>query len=233
MEIRSVESVIGSTGTDVLTMGIAGTVKISAIETVIGSTASTDALTLLTAGAVAVSGVETVVGAGLGVDTVTMLTTGTLVASNVDSVIGTAGADTIVMRGASTDTVWAGGGADSVTAGTGADHFLYKAQGDSGLGVSADTNTGFNAGNAASTVDQLYLLGLVQGTMHFAGNAAFSSNLGNTEVRAISGTAYGAGLTASDAVIQVDLDGNGTADMEIKLLGTNVANIDQGDIFGG
>jgi Ca2+-binding RTX toxin-like protein len=155
------------------------------------------------------------------------------VASNVDSVIGTTGADTIVLQGASSDTVWAGAGADRITASTGVDHFLYKAQGDSGLGVSADTITGFNAGNAASTVDQLYLLGLVQGTMHFAGNAAFSSHLGTTEVRAISGTAYGSGLTTNDAVIQIDVDGNGTADMEIKLLGTNVANIDQGDIFGG
>jgi len=34
-------------------------------------------------------------------------------------------------------------------------------------------------------------------------------------------------------VVQIDLDGNGTTDMEIKLLGTNVNNIDSGDIFGG
>ena len=35
-----------------------------------------------------------------------------------------------------------------------------------------------------------------------------------------SGSSYGSGLTANDAVVQIDLDGNGVVDMEIKLLGT-------------
>lgn len=52
-------------------------------------------------------------------------------------------------------------------------------------------------------------------------------------MRAVSGTTYGSGLGASDTVLIVDLNGDGTADMEIKLLGTNVTNVDAGDIFGG
>ena len=78
----------------------------------------------------------------------------------------------------------------------------------------------------------MHLLGLVQGSLGFLGTSAFTSS-GHTEVRAVSGSTYGSGLTANDAVIQIDLDGNGVVDMEIKLLGTKAANIDAGDFFTG
>jgi len=146
--------------------------------------------------------------------------------------VGSSGADTLSITGSVGANVWAGGGSDAITLGGGADKVLFKSAAESGLGVSGDTITGFNAGSGTSSVDQLYLLGLVQGTMSFVGHNAFSATLGQTEVRAIDGATYG-GLAATDTVVQIDLDGNGTTDMEIKLLGTNVNNIDSGDIFGG
>ena len=113
------------------------------------------------------------------------------------------------------------------------DKFQYSAASHSGIGVSADTITGFNAGTSTTAVDQIQLVGLVQGGhMDFLGSGAFTA-AGHTQVRAVAGNVYGSGLTTSDAVLLIDLNGDGTTDMEIKLLGTKAGNLDAGDLFTG
>jgi Ca2+-binding RTX toxin-like protein len=118
----------------------------------------------------------------------------------------------IVNGGAGGDKLNGAGGADILTGGSGADIFKYADTTDSGLGAARDVITDFaiaedrlNFGkldaNAALVGDQAF---------SFLGTAAFS-NTGIGQVR------YG--TSGSDLVVQVDVDGNGTADMEILLQG--------------
>lgn len=102
------------------------------------------------------------------------------------------------------------------------DVFKYAAASDSGLGVDADQITDFVIGedrlnfakidaNAALAGDQAF---------SFISNAAFT----NTGVGQIRYQDSGGNL-----LVQIDVDGNGTADMEIILEGLSGQTLTSGD----
>jgi Ca2+-binding RTX toxin-like protein len=114
------------------------------------------------------------------------------------------------------DTLLGGGGNDSLTGGGGADHFVFNAV-LSGI----DTITDFNAveGGLAEG-DVLEFVGLLTGTFAYVGAGAFSGGSDNTEARISAGT------------VLMDFDGDGTADMTIKLTGlTTATQLSAGDFL--
>jgi Ca2+-binding RTX toxin-like protein len=115
-------------------------------------------------------------------------------------------------------------GADTLTGGAGADQFRYLFASDSGLGVAADHITDFVAGTDKFNFSQLDADPVAAGrqALSFINTAAFSAT-GAAEVRyAVSG---------GDLLVQVDLDGNGTADMEIVLDGASAQTLTSGDFM--
>ena len=116
--------------------------------------------------------------------------------------------------GADRDKLTGWGGADVLTGGGGNDQFRYLFASDSGVGAAADRITDFTIG---SDVIDLRLLdsdlvtpGIQNYALGFIGSAAFGAS-GASQVR------YG--TSGSDMLVQVDLDGNGSSDMEIVLQG--------------
>jgi Ca2+-binding RTX toxin-like protein len=125
-----------------------------------------------------------------------------------DSIVGSAGADTL--RGdAGNDRLTGSLGADQLTGGTGADRFVFDNLTDS-TATAADTITDFNGAE-----DFVILTPLQFTSSHtFIGSAAFSAT-GGAELRVTSANGI--------QTLLVDADGNGTADMTIKVIGTALA----------
>jgi serralysin len=131
---------------------------------------------------------------------------------DIEKAIGGAGSDLIVgnalnndIRGnAGDDVISGGGGADKLFGGAGADLFVYFAASDSKVGA-ADRLMDFVSGQ-----DRIDLSGLPLGAndhLHFV--QAFNGDDGAMRLRAAS---YGTDLT-------VDLNGDRTADFEIRIIG--------------
>ncbi|HMP57076.1 MAG TPA: M10 family metallopeptidase C-terminal domain-containing protein, partial [Novosphingobium sp.] len=116
---------------------------------------------------------------------------------------GSSGAD-LLDGGAGNDTLTGGIGSDVLTGGSGADTFRFLAPGESRRGASADTITDFETG--LDRIDLSAIAGL-----SYVGTAAFS-RAGPGEVRHFTDA-------LGNTLVQVDSDGNGTADMEIILAG--------------
>lgn len=107
-------------------------------------------------------------------------------------------------------------GQDTLTGGTGADTFIYGSFSESGVG-SGDAITNFSA--TGGSQDHLDITGLT-GTFSFLGAGSFTST-GNTE----------AIFNDTSKLLQVDVDGNGTADMNVTLTGVSIANLDNADFI--
>lgn len=115
--------------------------------------------------------------------------------------------------GAGNDKIMGLAGADVLTGGAGADQFRILFAGDSGVGAgNRDRILDFVSGE-----DRIDFRGLDANpnvadrqTLSFAGTSAFHAT-GAGEVR------YQ--VAGSDLLVQIDLDGNGTADMELLLQG--------------
>jgi Ca2+-binding RTX toxin-like protein len=128
---------------------------------------------------------------------------------STDQIRGGALADTI-NGGQGNDKIIGFTGADIITGGDGADQFRYLFATDSGLGVAADHITDFLAGLDKFNFTLLDADPVAAGRQaaQYIDTAAFSG-VGYAELRySVSG---------ADLLVQVDLDGNGTADMEIVL----------------
>ncbi|WP_052119916.1 calcium-binding protein [Inquilinus limosus] len=122
-----------------------------------------------------------------------------------DTLSGGAGKDQL-FGGDGIDTLNGGAGADTLTGGAGADNFVFSAAADSGVGYAkADLITDFATG------DKIDLSAIVSGGT-FIGSAAFGHHAG--EVRAVT-----AGFQTG---IFVDVNGDGAADMQIRLSGVHV-----------
>lgn len=122
-----------------------------------------------------------------------------------DIIKGGDGADTIV-GGAGADTITGGLGADKITGGDGADVFVYTVKEDSGTAADTfDIITDFDVAN-----DKFDLTALLENDefdfIATEGNA-FTGN--GPEVRWDK--------TGGKTLIEIDVDGNGTADMKIEL----------------
>jgi len=130
-----------------------------------------------------------------------------------DQLRGGNGVDTID-GGTERDKIAGWGGADILTGGGGNDQFRYLYATDSGPGAAADRITDFTIG---SDVIDLRLLDsdlvtpdIQNYALSFIGSAAFGS-AGAGQIRYTT--------SGADMLVQFDLDGNGSSDMEIILQG--------------
>ena len=130
-----------------------------------------------------------------------------------DKVEGGAGIDVLFGDGGS-DVLVGGADRDTLTGGAESDRFVFSAASDSGVGYAkADLITDFSSAQGdkidLSAIDaNPKVLGDQDFT--FIGTAAFSRHAG--EVRAVS--------AGGQTGVFVDIDGNGAADMQIRLSGT-------------
>ena len=100
-----------------------------------------------------------------------------------------------------------GAGADQLTGGAGNDTFVFSAASDSGVGyANADLITDFATG------DIIDLSAITGGAGHFIGSAQFGHHA--DEVRAVT--------SGGQTSVFVDVNGDGNADMQIRLSGTHV-----------
>jgi serralysin len=115
-------------------------------------------------------------------------------------------------------------GADTITGGAGADQFRYLFAADSGVGGLADHITDFVAGTDKFNFSLLDadLIAPGRQALTFIDTQAFSAT-GTAQLR------YG--VSGADLLIQVDLDGNGTADMEIVLDNAAAQTLTSSDFF--
>lgn len=140
-----------------------------------------------------------------------------------DQIRGGALADTI-NGGQGNDKVMGFTGADILTGGDGNDQFRYLFATDSGVGAAADHITDFLAGTDRINFSQFDadLVAPGRQALTFIDTGVFSAT-GAAEVR------YG--VSGANLLIQVDLDGNGTADMEIVLDNAAAQTLTSSDFF--
>jgi Ca2+-binding RTX toxin-like protein len=146
--------------------------------------------------------------------------------------IGNGGADQI--RGGSLGDTIDGGdgndklmgalGRDTLTGGAGADTFRYPLATHSGTGANADVITDFTIGTDKLAFAQLDadLVAPGRQALTFIGTTAFHAT-GAAELH------YG--TSGADLLVQIDLDGNGTSDMEIVLQGLAGQTLTSGDFL--
>ncbi|RVU39407.1 hypothetical protein EOI86_09270 [Hwanghaeella grinnelliae] len=153
---------------------------------------------------------------GTGADTITIDSIGSF--ANVDGVefvFGGVGNDTIINIGASGTIFTLGDGGDVATgASVASDIFEYVAQTDADVGE-LEQITNFQAGT-----DEIDISTLIQGTFAYIGAAGFSES-GNTEARFVDGT----------ETLEIDLNGDAVADMEIIMNGITANDLTDSD-FG-
>lgn len=129
---------------------------------------------------------------------------------------GLGGNDTIV-AGSGNDIIVGGDSIDVLTGGTGPDIFRYTSTSQSNVGP-GDILTDFNA----LTTDVLNLQnlggGAWNGTITDLTTTAFA-NIGNIQI----------GFNDISKSLQIDGDGNGSADMEINLTGVSIGDLDATD----
>lgn len=120
-------------------------------------------------------------------------------------------ADTI-QGGDGNDKIMAMGGADTLLGGAGGDQFRYLFATDSALGAGADRILDFAGGEDKLDFRLLDADPLSAGrqALNFIGSAAFAVN-GTAQVRYAD--------SGADTLVQIDLNGDGSADMEIVLAG--------------
>ncbi|PIW26275.1 MAG: hypothetical protein COW30_15545, partial [Rhodospirillales bacterium CG15_BIG_FIL_POST_REV_8_21_14_020_66_15] len=124
------------------------------------------------------------------------------------------GTDQTFFGGTGDDTLIGAGGADTLTGGVGADLFVYQATTDSNA-VNTDVITDFEA---AATGDKIVLEGVIGDSRTFTFNGAGPFTAGVT-------TAASARFTDATNLLEIDVDGDQTADMAITLSGIVAANL--------
>lgn len=141
----------------------------------------------------------------------------------IDQIRGGNIGDTII-GGLGDDKIMGLGDADLLTGGDGADQFRYLFTGDSGTGAGADQILDFLAGTDKLDFRVLDANPNIAGrqALTYVGTGAFSAT-GQSEVRwADLGT---------DLRVYVDLDGNGTSDMEMLLVGAGNQTLSAADFM--
>ena len=130
----------------------------------------------------------------------------------------------VILGGDGNDKLLAVGGADIITGGTGADQFRYLSASDSGIGAGADIITDFATGQDRLDFRLLDSNASQSGVQvpTYIGTSGFSGN-GAAQIR---WTTAGADLR-----VEVDVDGNGLADMHILLQGLGGQTLTQTDFL--
>ena len=126
-----------------------------------------------------------------------------------DTLSGLAGADKL-LGDTGVDRLSGGSGSDTLTGGTGADVFVFARRSDS-LFTAADTIADFRTGQ-----DMIDLSRLLPAKTTLVTDGDFTGN--GPEVRAIA--------TRKGIMLEVDIDGNGRADMAISLIGVVLITIE-------
>ncbi|MDP2902813.1 MAG: hypothetical protein Q8N96_06855 [Methylovulum sp.] len=233
------DTITGSTAADTITIG-GGTSTTTAVNLAYSSTGTaTDTIELANTGSAAT-------------DTVTLVTASKVNITSVngaDTYNGSASADTITSTATAGSTIISGKGGADILTGTAAaivDTFAYGLKTESGTtSTTRDTIINFNAGAAGTTVDILKFAGMLKGTFSLiAGDRATSTTAtnvanftagGNSEARFYDTGSYAykdaAGVSKTDTggLLEVDADGNGSADMTILLVGVAQSTLAAGD----
>lgn len=220
-------------GKDTVTLGTAAasgpvTATLVGVETVIGGAAA-ETVILITSGAA-----PSVADLGDGADRLFLIAaSNTVTVTNTELVLGGNGTDRItvtgnvgsdVSSGAGNDTVTGGAGADTLsggvgvdllTGGAGADRFVFFSAAESPL-AAPDVITDF----APGIDDVFFSKSLLKGSFAYRGDAAFTVT-GNTQARFVE----------ASELLQVDLDGNGVAELAMQLKGVALGALSAGD-FG-
>ncbi len=116
-----------------------------------------------------------------------------------DRLTGNTG-DNIISGGGGSDILAGGLGADTLRGGSGNDHFVFTGTADSALG-SRDTIADFASG------DSIDFSGVFDGTLTYLHTGAFTGKAGEVQIAA----------EGSGVVVNVDIDGDQAADMQIYL----------------
>lgn len=140
-----------------------------------------------------------------------------------DTLIGSAGADTLsgnngndsLSGGGGVDRLAGGLGSDTLEGGAAGDRFIYAAALESRTGSLADRITDFTPGSDRINLSALDADAVTPDDQPFAfiGTATFAAS-GIGQVRVVT--------AGADSLVQVDVDGNALADMEIRLTGAPV-----------
>lgn len=159
------------------------------------------------------SGISFVITGTSGVDVVKVALTAAVTVDGgggTDQIRGSNLADTL-FGGDDNDKLMGLGGADTLTGGTGSDQFRYLFASDSTLGAS-DRILDFTNGSDRLDFRALDADPVAAGrqTISFVGTAAFAAN-GTAQARYAD--------SGSDTLVQIDLNGDGAADMQIVLVG--------------
>jgi Ca2+-binding RTX toxin-like protein len=126
---------------------------------------------------------------------------------------GGADNDTLFAKGGN-DTLIGGTGVDTMTGGGGVDRFTFSATGHSLTGM-GDTLTNFDA-----NADLLVFSGLLSGTFSFVGNEAQAfAGGGNSSAR----------FNDTSKLLEIDTNGDTTADMAMTLIGVALADLSAAD----
>jgi Ca2+-binding RTX toxin-like protein len=139
---------------------------------------------------------------------------------NVASTINTGDGSNIVQGGSLVDTVTGGsgidkiagnGGADILTGGAGADVFKYRAVIDSGIGATADRITDFVIGSDRLNFSRMDANAGLAGdqAFNFVGTGNFGGGAGSIRYE----------NSGANLLVKVDINGDGSTDMEIILVG--------------
>jgi Ca2+-binding RTX toxin-like protein len=199
-------------------------VTVANIETIIGGAAH-ESVTL------SAQAWNTVVDLGAGIDRVELAQVfNNITVTNVEAVIGNAAEDRIrvtgdvgsfldgaaandsLVGGAGADTLVGGTGTDTLTGGAGADRFLFSASTESPL-ATPDLITDFVAGT-----DKLVFEDMPVDHFAYLGKFAFTAS-GRAEARYLG----------TSQVLEVDVNGDGAADIGLRLNGTVMSTLSAAD----
>ena len=133
--------------------------------------------------------------------------------SGADSLNGGVGNDVIV-GGAGNDNITGGTGSDIITGGTGADRFTWSAVGEFGPAGQPDVITDFS-----HTDGDLVALTMIDANSLVTGNQAFSFLGTNAFTHRAGQLDYA--VVGSDVMVYGDVNGDGVADFQFKLLGVH------------
>jgi len=131
-----------------------------------------------------------------------------------NNMIGGAGTDTLNGAGGN-DTLDGGADRDIITGGTGADTFLFRAGGTGATQADADKINDFTTADG-DKIDLHFIDANVftggNAAFSFIGTSAFSNTAGELRYEVVGGFTF----------ISGDMDGDGTADMMVRLVGSHV-----------
>jgi Ca2+-binding RTX toxin-like protein len=204
----AVNSALSGTGTILVSMTPGDVVFATAMTTGVGAD-----ITLAVSGSTGVDVIKSALGVTLNVGG----------GDSSDQIRGGNLADTIDGNNGN-DKIMGLGGADQLTGGAGADQFRYLFATDAGTGANADQILDFTAASDKMDFRVLDANPNVAGrqALNYIGTAAFANN-GSAQVR---WTDLGADLR-----VEVDLDGNGSADMQMLLVGAGAQTLTATDFL--